>query len=192
MDIGGFEGQKKSGPHSPRLINISSAERWTVLRALVRFPIPPHKFDTNLVPISSARPHPDLEMLWDDFADTPFGYWTPQKGEYGLDGYPFDPTSGEAPSSTILNQPDVFDVENISTAEIEAWWLASQPDGGLDRHTESSLVNHCDGQHGDVPEQAGSSIPDPSVVPLYPAGPCPHPPGTPSIPTLSWSGKCLS
>ena len=184
-------GQKTSGPHISRLINISSGESGLFPTHLPGSPFP-HTSST-LFSSQYPRPHSDLEMLWDDFFDTTLGYWTPENGGYGLDGYSLDTTGGEAPSSTILNQSDVFDIGNISTAELEAWWLVFQPDGDLDRRTTTTLIDPCDGQHGDAPEQAESSVPDPSVV-SYPAGPCPHPPGTPSspVPTQSWSGECRS
>ena len=101
-------------------------------------------------------------FLNDDFFDATLDHWTSQNDERG--------SNGEPPNSTLAAWSNVFDVDNMSTAEVEAWWLASEPDGSLGGYTGSTSADPCDGlaERAFESEQLHTGEPDcslPSTVP---------------------------
>jgi hypothetical protein len=101
----------------------------------------------------------------DDIFDT-LDYWVPED-----DG--FDMTDGVPPSTILDAGSSVFDLDNISTAEMEAWFLVPQPDGGLGEYAGTST----DSRDG-LAEQAFESDQPYANEPDY------HlPPTTPTPPT---------
>ena len=87
-------------------------------------------------------------FLNDDLFDTTLGHWASQNDERGSNDHPSGVTNGEPPSTTLAAWPNVFDIDNMSTAEVEAWWLASESNGSLGGYTESTSADPCDGLAG--------------------------------------------
>ena len=79
-----------------------------------------------------------------NFADTTFGYPTPEDNGLGPTAdYPSEVTNGGP--STYTAQTGGSDPEttmnNLSAAEIERWWLASKSDGGAGQYAGSTLLD---------------------------------------------------
>ena len=81
-----------------------------------------------------------------NFADTTFGY--PVSDDINLDfnNYPLEATNGG------------FDLDSLSAAEIEAWWLAPKLDGNASQYCGSTLLefsgNDLAGSHDSQSGQA--------------------------------------
>lgn len=81
-----------------------------------------------------------------NFADTTSGYPTPDDINLDFNNYPQEATD------------DRFDLDSLSTAEIEAWWLAPKPDGNAGQYSGSTLLefsgNDLTGSHDSQSGQA--------------------------------------
>ena len=85
--------------------------------------------------------HLSLNMrLRDGSFDAILGNWAPKNDGYG---HPFDLTDSGPPSLAVRS--NVFNMGDISIAEIEAWRLASQPDSGLGEYAGSTSTDSRDG-----------------------------------------------
>jgi len=79
---------------------------------------------------------------------------------FGPDAYPFETDGGEP--STRVAQASGSDLglalDNLSTDEIENWWLAPKPDGGAGQYMGSTLLDSSWGEFvGPYDTQAGYS-----------------------------------
>ena len=92
-----------------------------------------------------------------NFADTTFGYPTPENNGLGPADYPFEATNGGP--STYTAQTGGSDPEtamnNHSMAEIERWWLAPNSYGGADQYAGSTLLDSRNEFAGPYDTQTG-------------------------------------
>jgi len=81
-----------------------------------------------------------------NLADTTSGYPIPDDNSLEFNDYPLEATNGG------------FNLDGLSAAEIEAWWLAPKPDGNAGQYSGSTLLefsgNNLAGSHDTQSGQA--------------------------------------
>jgi len=99
-------------------------------------------------------------------------------GNLDSGNYPFEMTNGEASNigAAQTRESDLDALDNLSTAEIENWWLAPKSNGDAGQYAGSTLLDSswseftggCGSQPGPIPGTngygMGESHPNPSSV----------------------------
>jgi len=87
-----------------------------------------------------------------DFADLNSGYSIPENNNFGLNGYPLEPTYGEPSADAAWAGGFGLDatVTGPSTAEIENWWLAPRLEGDSNEYLGSTLLGSFGGEYADA------------------------------------------